>query len=498
MKNWLLILLFLFLGTWIVFAVSNFSIEWKNWDANIIPDINETNQNDNFKLEWRLDLEDSRSTEYTTWYRWKIKWIIKSDLFWNFNISDKISLSFKSQKPDKSKCWNVESLELYKISWRILSQFWWEMNINESSSYFCSNKYLYIKLESDSIWLKEIWNNGVIQWNLVDDFWKQEISISGVSKIKWNTDIWILNRWDWKIGSIWVSVSKKTIANKNINKNVSKLFNSYKQSSKIKNETFLNSFSNLEIENYYLYDYINSNQNVNFEGSWDYKNKWKILQIWNNWNGKIAIAWKQTVIVKSWSIYINSNLYNTNDKNSLLILVAKRWKEGKGWNIYINPNVTNIDAILIADWSLISLLWNDIQEVNNSNQKNNLRKQLLIYGSVFSSNSIWTDEIPYWADYYEDTKYSDNKMVWNIYDLWNLRTFNLNYWKSWTSCVDESKLAPINWEWSYKKYAWAWRKECYNSDVWDSELRKSDKRNPLIIEYNNRIQLINPFILKSN
>jgi hypothetical protein len=86
-------------------------------------------------------------------------------------------------------------------------------------------------------------------------------------------------------------------------------------------------------------------------------------------------------------------------------------------------------------------------------------------------------------------------MDWNIYDLWNLRTFNLNYgWWEWviSGCNDENKLTPIQ----TGKNSWAWRKECYNDDPIQNNLRWSDKRNPLIVEYNRYIQLINPYIFK--
>lgn len=500
MKKIILICFFVFLWTGIVFAANNFLKYWENWDANIN---NTQDSNDSFDLNWRLNLEDSRSTEHKSWYRWNITWKIKSDLFWNFDIDSEISLNFKSKNPNKSKCWDKESLELYKISWKISSLFWWEMNIDDVNSYFCSNKYLYIKLISDSIWLKEIWNNGIIQWNLVDDFWKQEISISWISRIKWNTNEWILNRWDWEISNLDISQSMKSLSKKYINKNIAKIFKTYNNTNYIKSgsyNSFIKEFLNLENENYYLYNYLESSENISFKNTWDYINEWKILEIgdWdiNYWVDKIGINWKHTIVLKWWNVYINSNIYNENNK-SLLIIISKRINN-KWWNIYINPNVTNIDAVLISDGSLISLDWTNIQNSLDNNQKNNLRKQLFIYWSIFSSNSIWSDKMPYWTDYYKNISYSNNEMPWSIYDLWNLRTFNLNYWEDWKECSDGSKLSPIDWNWNYIKNAWAWRKECYNSDNWDDNLRKSNKKNPLIIEYNSRIKLINPFILRNN
>ena len=491
-KNILIVFLLFTLWYSLVFAANNFFKSWYNWDANVDHIFNPAN--DVFVLSWRLDLEDSRTTDYiNNWYRWKVTWTINSDLFWTFTINNFFDLNYREDFNSSYNCWSGETpLEIYNIRGKISSNYWWDLDIVESDSYFCSNRYVYLKLNSDSLWDKEIWT---IQWTLVDDFWKQEIYISGISKIKWEKDI--LSRGDQDINEIWVSIDKKTIAKKYINKNISTLFKTY--SSYIESTyNNLNEFINNDEENYYLYDLSGAIQNINFNWVWDYINKWRILQIWNNWNWKIAVDWKHTVIVESWNVYINSNIYNTNDKKSLLVIISKKWESGKWWNIYINPEVTNIDAVLISDWSLISLYWDQIYSVSNNNHVNVLRKQLLIYWSVLSSNNVWTDKIPYWADYYENSSYPWDIMEWNIYDLWNLRTFNLNYWEFWKNCDNENKIAPINWNWDYILNAWAWRKECYNDDVWDPDLRKSEKNNPLIIKYNNNLQLLDPFILKSN
>ncbi len=491
MKKIIYLWLFLILWIWLVFASWKLLKTWNNWDANVS---NSDSANDIFTLTGRLDLEDSRTNLYNSWYRWKITWEVISQLYWKFNIeSSWFKLNFLSSNPDSTECWESWVLEKYSITWKIKSDNWWKLTI-QTWSYFCSNQYAYIKFKSDSIWEKEIWN-WTTQNDLADNFWKQEIAISWIAKLKWTTQEEILNRWNWKFNNLWVSISTKTITKRNISKNIFSLFNTYKNF--IKNNDFsLNSFTSSNITNnywekFYLYDYIWKTENIYFNWS-TYKNKWKILTIWTDWNNKIEINWKNTVIVKWWNIYINSNLYNKNN-NSILVLVAKRDKNSKNWwNIYINSDVTNIDAVLIADGSLISMDWNKILDVKN--YTNSIRKQLLIYGSVLSSNVVWSDKIPYWADLYQ-TSYTPNKD--NIYDLWNLRTFNLNYWWwdwviSW--CDNTDKLTPINtWE-----YAWVWRKQCYIDEFWDSDLRKSTKKNPLIIEYNNMLQFNSPYILKSN
>jgi len=508
MKKIILTPLIFILWIWIVFAANNYFKFWYNWDANVIPNWTLDNPNDTFSLTWRLDLEDSRTSRYINDnYRWKITWNIVSKLFWEFELWLSWSTNQKIELYLSWAYWNYNSLcnatnnvEIYSLSWAISSTHWWEMLIG-TWSYFCSNQYTHIVFNSDRLWNKDIWINDPN--DLVDDFWKQEIAISGIANLKWNVDI--LARWDDKINQLWVSVSSKALVKQNVNKRVFELFKTYVKKGKTStesNEDKLDVFSKTKSENYYLYDYSWDSLWTNIKLNWsDYINEWKYLTIWTDWENKIPINWKHTVIVNWWNIYINSNLYNTNDTNSLLVLVAKRWDNKNWWNIYIDPDVTNIDAILIADWSLISMESNTIQTVDESGNIDNLRKQLYIYGSVLSSNTVWSSTIPYGADYYDEWTYYNNKMEdwWintNIYDLWNLRTFNLNYWDVWTNCTDSWSLAPIDWNWDYILNAWAWRKQCYNSDPKDSDLRWSTKLNPLIIEYNKRIPLINPYILQ--
>jgi hypothetical protein len=57
-----------------------------------------------------------------------------------------------------------------------------------------------------------------------------------------------------------------------------------------------------------------------------------------------------------------------------------------------------------------------LQDISNPTMKNNLRKQLLVYGSILSSNTVGSDIVPYGADYYENSSYSPVSLT-NIYDL---------------------------------------------------------------------------------
>jgi len=486
MKKILIAIFFLLLWIWSVYAV--YDLTWKNWDANVGT---WNSENDKWILSWNIKIEDSKSSDFEDWIRWKITWKVTSDLFWDFNIIDKFLLEEKTWNFEiNSECWdNINKTEIYKISWKIRSDFFWEMIIDESNSYFCSNNFAKIKFNSNQLGYKDLWES--TQSDLVDNFWKQKISISWIANLKWSTWEEILTRWDSNISTLSASVSNKTLSKKYINKNIARIWKTFSDKIEKNNSTLYN----FDWKKYFLYDFSEKEEEINFLGN-TYKNKWKILTIWNS---DTKVDWKKIVIVKWWNIYIKSNIYNKNDKNSILTIVSKKTSDKtKWWNIYIDPGVTNIDAVLIADGSLISYDGSQLNQIQDVwTYKNNLRKQLLIYGSILSSNRVWTDEKPYWSDYYEDNSYipSNND---SIYDLSNLRTFNLSYWVSWLNCDDENKLAPIDWKWDFLKNAWAWKRECYIDDSWDSNLRKSNKTNPLIIEYNSNLKNLNPEILQKN
>jgi len=495
MKNILLSFVLSFFWIWFVFAINNYFPSWNNWDANVI---NTLPVNDEWVIDWRLDLEDSLSSDYGLWKRWKITWTIESELFGFFDILWELELT-STGRTIPIAC--TDSLEVYDISWTIKSSSpsapdpdsWWELNI-QPNSFFCSNQFIYISFYSDSLGYKDIWN--VTQVNLVDNFDKQQIAISGITTIKWDENN-ILNRENDPIDDIYIDTNKKVLSKSIISKNIVKYTKWLIPETS--DDLISMDFDNPWVDDkFYYYDYIWLTEIINFNWS-PYVNKWKILTIWDSSNSKIWVSWKNTVLAMNANIHITDNIYNTNDNNSLLVLVAKRDKDTwNWWNIYIDPSVTNIDAVLIADWSVISMQSSEIQYIWDAWLINNLRKQLLIFGSIISSNNVWSNELVYWTDLYEDLSIVNNEIIDNIYDLWNLRTFNLNYWELWTNCVDENELAPIDWSWSFITNAWAWAKYCYIDDAKDSDLRESDKKNPVIVEYNSRIQLLNPVILSNN
>ena len=482
-----------FIICWAIASWQNFFIkEWNNWDAHVW---SSSTANDNWKIVWDLIIEDSRSNAYKSWKRGTIDGMIQSNLYGDFLINS-LELSFLSNSPTQAGC--DDSLEVYEVTGEITSPHWWKMSV-KSNSYFCSNQYTYILFDSETLGNKEIWElRQIAKW---DVFGKQEIAISGIANLDKTNDTTdsILTRWDDNIEDIYLADSVQTYVKRDINKNIYKIINEFKAKWKLITSSF--NFNSHFIwgtneEKKYVYDFSWKSETLKLNGN-DYINKWKNLEIGSNPDGITKIAWKNLVIVNEWNIFINANLSNRNDSKDLLILVSKKGQSGKWWNIYIHPDVTNIDAVIIADGSILSLKGNNLQDISNPTMKNNLRKQLLVYGSILSSNTVGSDIVPYGADYYENSSYSPVSLT-NIYDLWNLRTFNLDLWKALKICDNGEKLAPINGSWDFLNKAWAGRKNCYVTDSEESGLRSSDKKNPLIVEFNPNIWNIQPKILQIN
>lgn len=479
MKKILSIFLFVFLWVAFVYAANNFILSWNNTDT-------QSNSTDTWEINWDLSIEDSFSDNYKTWKRWKITWTITSYLFWDFSINNSIDLK-ESTKDIPEDC--GDSIEVYDVSWDLLSDFWWDMSIDEDNSYFCSNKISYFKLNSNSIWEKEIWNYTQVEWE--DSFDKQQIYISWVAQLSWNTGESINARWQAYINDLSVKIDKAELS-ANISKNIIELTRSISPITPL-NPITIFTWDNSKKWKVYYYDLKWQTDTISYNSS-DYINQWKNIII-EDISDKVEISWKNTLLAKNANVYIKSNIYNKDDSNSILVIVATRDRETwNGWNIYVDPSVTNIDAILIADGSLLSFDWTDILSWEISNIL--LRKQLLIFGSVFTSNTVWSDIMPYGSDYYEQL--TDNKIDWNIYDLANLRNFNLSYWEEGLTCDEIDKLAPIDGDWNFITWAWAWWKECYIDDPKDADLRWSQYRNPVIVEYNPNLQSISPYIIQDN
>ena len=526
-------------------------------------------------LQWSIKNSDTWETDNDTWSfegdytyldllwnsvsQWtvvaKIKWEIQSWLYWDFyfwiNSTDEIEF-IKSN--DTTLCnWDTT----YTINWKIHSEWAWANMDFVDGSYYCpsSNSFLWI-VYSDLLWYKYIWNLVGI-WNLTNIWWTIVLDPSNqntwwdvVSWAAFNLEDSILVKWLlWKDKNQTAQVTWDQVNNElnndqdsvilevdiykakldsYVNRNIEKLTRNVKSineryyidSSDLDNwvidswsELIVNSLMNNDKDIYYF----NYEWQENISAS-NEDNKWEILEIrWWTYDPsdftdyQVWVNWHKTVIVKWGNIYINSDIYNS-DTNSILVLVAKRDDDNNNnwWNIYINPNVTNIDAVIIAEWSIINYDWSSV--VTN---KDSLMNQLYIYWSVFTKNSIWSTESPYWSDGY--ISYPNNLTIWaEKYDLWKLRYFSLilskapdSEWVTWLNCLSEgwsdylvSRSSSMNNDLTPRTFAWAWKRKCYNQpwkeDSIVTNLRWSNKFNPLIVDYNTMIKINPPDVLKEN
>lgn len=503
-KNLYIVLFVLLSISTTTYSFSNIVWNFINSDAN-------SSNNDNWSLNWDYTFQSEDWNSVPDWtIVAKIKWEIKSELFWYF--------SFWISNPDinfiKTSRTECLSWPTYAISGNIKSfnNIRWDMDFVQTSSYFCPLdwKWKWI-LYSDQLWYKEIWNLLLLTDLSVWTSYNLENKLL-VKWLLWTNTTVDINNWDIINDSnnqstkvLQLSIPKTDIT-MNINKNIIDLTKNIIAETNISN----NIINNFNAKNTYYFNYETKIWSISNED-----NKWIIVEI-KNWNYNINslsnyqvwITWEKNLIVKWWNIYINADIYNTN-KNSILVIVAQRddTNNKNWWNIYINPNVTNIDAVIIAEGSIINYNWTNV--ITNADS---LRNQLYIYWSTFTKNSIWTWINPYGSDWYIKDQ-TDLSIWYKKYDLAELRKFDLIASNTWTldeySTYDcsssDNKLVPRleSISMKAKKYAWAGKRECFNEldkevDPSINNLRWLTVFNPLIIEYNPIISTKPPFLLKNN
>lgn len=208
----------------------------------------------------------------------------------------------------------------------------------------------------------------------------------------------------------------------------------------------------------------------------------KILYFWDMSGQNVVVAWSdaitgnKTLVVEGGNIYITGNVRGT----GMLGLIAIE-KDGNGGNIYIDPSVTDIHAVMYADKSLVS--YDGSNELDGNTQAEELAKQLYIYGSVFSENTIgWgeTGACPYYIN-------SCSDVLAKKYDLNYLRRYIL------VQPVD-SDGNPVG----DKRPQYEPDGVSYESFMWDNSTSDTDidspgyRKFPVIIEYNSSIQQTPP------
>lgn len=374
------------------------------------------------------------------------------------------------------------------------------MSLVLANSYFCpENLYINLEFFSDSLWTKMISQTN-LNWII---FNVSEVWIKWIASVKWDlsnlkSDVINTNT----IANLWYDKNISNFSNifSNITKNIYSLLNSTQLQTWDTISTFNNSWNT---DKFLFYDFRWQAGADNW--LW---NTWKNLTIRNSayneanlWtlnNYQVWVTWKNSLVVLWWNVYIDADIYNNDDKSDLLTIVATRDENNpsKWWNIYINPNVTNIDAMLISEWSIISYSW--INALNSIDDTVSLRNQLLIYWNTLTRNLIWENISNFWTDEYINWWWIE--VASNYYNLANLRSLNLQFASNNpgdTCWWDDTKVVNMYLA-SVNKYSFAWKKECFMDDLNKAiKLRETDLVNPLVIEYNPNIQLLKPFLINN-
>jgi len=532
-KYSLILLLFSILSFWgIVYAFDLFSASGEDDDYNIANNAKDTYNIVDLNIsESRLYTTDRDSSNFTNWERFKIiqqiiwsdsellrtgSGFIVSEQYWDLYISGAILASVDNSFLSNCDAWEQIS---YSLNWELFSYFWWNFVIDGWESFYCPwSKKMKLILKwttTEELALSWWWNLNLVEdneSNIVDVRWNErnistselfssnKISITGI--VSFDIKNWAVNE-VWFLNSDSINNNKFVIIDYNVSSRMSK-FKETINKNIIKLTKWIEAKKYWDLSNRKLFNLENNNvYYYDFEWSeWDLinYNKWGILEL-KNWNGvwiwdNIEINWEKTLIIKWWNIYINSNIYNK-DKKSLLTIIVKRDSKNRKnwWNIYIDPDVTNIDAILISEGSILSFYNNNIY--NSKDNADFLRKQLLIYGSIITRNSIWKDIAIYWTDDYIHNHWAS--MPSKKYNLENLRSFRImpsENVESWYCSWEEWRIVAKQTNTESLKYAFAWGKLCYYTDSGDWKLRTTEKVSSLVIEKNPNISVISSKILQ--
>ena len=221
-------------------------------------------------------------------------------------------------------------------------------------------------------------------------------------------------------------------------------------------------------------------------------------------------------------------MYYDDEDEDMVVFIVKRHPLNplQGGNVYVHPSVTNIVGTFIIDGAMINYDGNGVLNVynvdgsENTANKNMLRRQLVIFGSLMSANSVagalgdsgaWT--CPYGTDAEKLDVDCSTSLHWaQKYDLSSMRYVRLNY----NDLLDSSGEIPTGADatchesttgvrtlipqahggagYLELEYAWAGKTRCEQTDSVplvgpppSRQMRTTDHKHPIVIEFNPRI-----------
>ncbi len=376
--------------------------------------------------------------------------------------------------------WVNDNINLYntKEYWDSLSILTWVFNITNVQDY--DNNEIMPLIES----IKVIWNLQAKWrvWNLQDIIKERHF------------DIW----WD---------IDKWKVKN-NVNKKISQIMR-WRNWHNSQLDTIINNTNNLP------------NEAFNIENETIVPIEWNLI-IWDVWIDK-----KITILVKDWSVYINDNIYKSNnnwiltiistktgwfEKNSIHFDSIKKYPLKQKWFIYINPKVTNIDAYIYTEWSVLSYEWTKIFHWwNTKDVYKDIYNQLYIRWGIISTNTIWwsrlinDDNINFnqkcpWFLLENDCNYNSSQAFDFIYLRRYMLVDDSYYGWNWNTKVPYIPVSIATWTSTYNNnHPYMWGKKYYsinkntNSIPLDNDSKLKNipiswKEYPLYIEYDTTIQ----------
>lgn len=265
------------------------------------------------------------------------------------------------------------------------------------------------------------------------------------------------------------------------------------------NDSNISNFSNLANSSNYWWVIVGADKNIKLFKT----NKVVTIWDWTYTSSPIMISWKKTIVISGWDLYINRDMYYS-DNNSILWIIVMKDENWKWWNIFINPKVTNIAASVFAQYSVLSAEVTNFssspQSIKYYDWTDNaiyLRNQLYIYWSLFSENTIGWSISPYKCPYYVWSCTQTNSLK---YDLNYLRTyFTYKETKAWTNVWDNIYVTiPYN---NWKKAWWVTCDTSWTCSSWISgliKLNSSDDGYSVVIKYNPNMQTNPPPLFSSN
>lgn len=509
---------------------------YASWGIQLISetsqDFNTPNENDTVKIDTNTGsllmlMTQNPSSDYTAWQRMYLSWawiMITSEQYWIFNHSGWLAL-YQSWWVAWVCAWSGETVSYYFSGTTLLtSPYWGNVNIVPEWSYYCpASQRFSFTLSGTTIWQVTITKttssttemfvfddtNIMIAWAVntptqistttptVEIAAQSEASTSSYTSIATDDSEAASQAFDNNFVQVQSSFEGTLLElNTTIDRNIISMTKGKTWSwNTTLNPNFNNSF--------YFYDYRNIPQASTPSHE---NNRWNILilgsvAIPSDASAKMRVTWENTLIVLWWNLYITNDIYN-NDKDSILTIVVRRDENNRrnGWNIYIHPNVTNIDAVLVADGSILNYNWTNI--VHKDTSPNILKRQLYIYWAVNTKNTISpTTHAWFGTDSYEITSTNN---LWQRYALGNLRTFQpmwnnpVNTWP----CSYDNITGKVTAMWTTNTqaldYAFAGKKTCFMEEfVWITWLRTTPKLSPVVIWYNPLLQTKPPRILEN-